>query len=364
MIERREGLRRRRRKKMSSKHSALSNSKVNEMGKRKYSPKPFKPEHPVSISSPTPLANLSLNSVLLHDWWLGMAQPRGLAVVGFECRGRQGQRLLCSAAIAKRHDATNLETADGITISISGFINTSRTLENGFPPQVCSDFLFGFPYDWEKYASPSSNEEYVSTGLHGVNRSSGCNANFFLPASLDGIPATRLRDLQMFSAGDSHVKRKIFDHVQEKLSTRASQHLAISVDSDLGNKHPDKKVKVFQNHIDDNNISCSRSKRRLESQNEGQSRTPATGVTTRSMTRLKCPTENQGGLSSVEANGIHCRENRKHKPAKNLPVKSFTIPKSNPQLSTSEPCTMDPGKIRTRSASRGSHATTSLKEEK
>ncbi|XVF54995.1 hypothetical protein PTKIN_Ptkin06aG0000900 [Pterospermum kingtungense] len=275
------------------------------MGKRRYSPK-----HPIPISAATPLANLSLNSVLLHDWWLGMAQPRGLAVGGFECRGRQGQRVLFSAAIARRHDATTLETADGITIAISGFINTSRTLQNGFPTQVCSHFLFGFPYDWEEYASLCSIDNSASkitqasiTGQLGV--SSGCNAISFLSSSLDNLPATRVRDLQMFSAGDS-LKRNVFDHVLEKLSTHASQNPTISVDSNIGNKHLNvypysadfensnshKKVKVFQNHIDDNNISYSRSKRTLESQNKG------TGVATRSMTRLKCLTEKQGGLSS------------------------------------------------------------------
>ncbi|XWS43916.1 hypothetical protein CRYUN_Cryun16bG0145700 [Craigia yunnanensis] len=376
------------------------------MGKRG-SPKPYKSEHPIPIAAATPLANLSLNSVLLHDWWLGMAQPRGLAVGGFECRGRQGQRVLCSAAIAKRHDATTLETADGITIAISGFINTSRTLQNGFPPQVCSHFLFGFPYDWQEYASLCSNEESISigtqasiTGLLGVNRSSGSDAISFLPASLDNLPATRVRDLLMFSTGDSQnsiLKRTISDLVLEKLSTHASKNATISVDSNMGNKHPNvcpystdaensnchKKVKVIQNHIDDNNISYSRSKRTVESQDEGQSRmgvsilTPTTGVTTRSMTRLKYLTEKQEGLtskssvkhikgvqlSSPEAEENRYRENQEHKQAKNLSAKPFLIPKSNPQHSTSEPCTMY-RKIGTRSALSGSCTTTSSKAER
>ncbi|XVE62113.1 hypothetical protein DITRI_Ditri06bG0093100 [Diplodiscus trichospermus] len=227
------------------------------MGKRRCSPKPL----PIPIAAATPLTNLSLNSVLLHDWWLCVAHPRGLAIGGYECRGRQGQRVFCSAPIAKRHDATTLETADGITVAICGFINTSRTLQNGFPSQVCSHFLFGFPYNWEEYASRCSNEESVSrgtqasiTGLLGFNSSSGSNAISFEPASLDNLPATKAR--------------------------------------------------FIQNHIDDNNISYSRGKRTVETQNEGHSRmgvsilAPTTGVTTRSMSRLKYRTEKQEGLSS------------------------------------------------------------------
>ncbi|XVE62114.1 hypothetical protein DITRI_Ditri06bG0093100 [Diplodiscus trichospermus] len=293
------------------------------MGKRRCSPKPL----PIPIAAATPLTNLSLNSVLLHDWWLCVAHPRGLAIGGYECRGRQGQRVFCSAPIAKRHDATTLETADGITVAICGFINTSRTLQNGFPSQVCSHFLFGFPYNWEEYASRCSNEESVSrgtqasiTGLLGFNSSSGSNAISFEPASLDNLPATKVRDLLIFSAGDSQnsiVNRTIFDHVLEKLSTHASQNALVSVDSKTGNKHPnvcppadvensncDKKARFIQNHIDDNNISYSRGKRTVETQNEGHSRmgvsilAPTTGVTTRSMSRLKYRTEKQEGLSS------------------------------------------------------------------
>ncbi|XVF08381.1 hypothetical protein REPUB_Repub06bG0221600 [Reevesia pubescens] len=377
-------------------------------GKTRYPPKPYKSNHPIPIASPTSLANLSLKSVLLNDWWLGLAHPRGLAVSGFECRGRQGQRVLCSAPIAKRHDATTLETADGITIAITGFINTSRTLQNGFPPQVCSHFLFGFPYDWEEYASQCSNEVSASrgtqasiAGLLGVNRSFCNNPISLPPASLDKLPATRIRDLLMFTAGDSQnsiLKRTIFDHVLEKLSAHASQNATISVDSNMGSKHPDvspysadvedsnchKKVKVIQNHIDDNNISYSRSKRTVESLNEGQSRmgvsilSPTTGVTTRSMKKLKYLKEKQEGLSSRSSdkciNGVklsppgakesHYGENREHKQAKNLSAKPLIIPKSNPQLPTSEPCTMCPRKIGTRSALRGSRATTLSKAER
>ncbi|GMI71453.1 hypothetical protein HRI_000814600 [Hibiscus trionum] len=267
--------------------------------KRRCSEKPYTTDHLVPIASPTPLANLSLNSVLLYDWWLSAAEPQGLAVGGFECRGRQGQRVLCSAAIAKRHDATTLETADGITVAISGFINSSRTLENGFPPKVCSHFLFGFPHDWEEYASQSkccsSNEE---------------------PPSLDNLPvpgAARIRDLLVFSAGDC--QKSVFDHMLQKLSTHDFQN-----DSNMGNKHPKvrpcsttdgeksncpKKVKDIEKDKNGKNMSYSRSKTTVESENEGRSRigvgsvTQTIGVKTRSMTRLK---QKRARLCSLESN--------------------------------------------------------------
>ncbi|KAE8720641.1 Detected protein of unknown function [Hibiscus syriacus] len=197
-----------------------------------------------------------------------------------------------STTIAKRHDATTLETADGIMVAISGIINTSRTLENGFSPKVCSHFLFGFPYDWEEYASPS--EESV---CHSAISS--------LPPSLDKLPfpAARMGDLLMFSAGDS--QKLVSDHMLQKLSSHDSQNAVITVDSNTGNKQPElrpysavdgensncqKKVKVIRN---DNNTLCSRSKTKVEPKKENQSRigvgsiTRAIGVKTRSMIRLK-----------------------------------------------------------------------------
>lgn len=57
------------------------------------------------------------------------------------CR-RAGLKVFYSSAISKSHKATILEAKDGIIITVSGFINISRTRENGFPPKVCMVFLF------------------------------------------------------------------------------------------------------------------------------------------------------------------------------------------------------------------------------
>ncbi|KAB2016295.1 hypothetical protein ES319_D08G086600v1 [Gossypium barbadense] len=146
----------------------------------------------------------------------------------------------------------------------------------------------------------SSTEASITTSLLHSNAMS-------LPLpSLDNlhVPAARLRDLLMLSAGDS--PNSVFDHMLlQKLSTHDSQNAAITTaDSNMGNKDPkvcpysvadgensnSHKEKVIQNHVDDNNILCSRSKTTVGSRNEDVgilTPTNTRGVITRSMTRLK-----------------------------------------------------------------------------
>lgn len=52
----------------------------------------------------------------------------------------EAMRVFVSAPIIKRYDVFSLETADGVYVIISGFINQERTRENGFAPEVCSFF--------------------------------------------------------------------------------------------------------------------------------------------------------------------------------------------------------------------------------
>ncbi|KAG6396189.1 hypothetical protein SASPL_142331 [Salvia splendens] len=44
---------------------------------------------------------------------------------------------------------------------VHGFLNRSRTLENGFSQEICDHFLIGFPYYWEEFAALSESEEPV-----------------------------------------------------------------------------------------------------------------------------------------------------------------------------------------------------------
>lgn len=55
-----------------------------------------------------------------------------------------GVRVFSSAEISKRHTATVLETADGIMVTVTGFLDRSRTHQNGFPPEVCNSLLCAY----------------------------------------------------------------------------------------------------------------------------------------------------------------------------------------------------------------------------
>ena len=57
---------------------------------------------------------------------------------------RVGTRVFRSAAISKRHNTVTLETADGISITICNFINSSRTHQNGFDSEVCNSLLLHY----------------------------------------------------------------------------------------------------------------------------------------------------------------------------------------------------------------------------
>ncbi|KAL1325233.1 hypothetical protein AAHE18_13G146800 [Arachis hypogaea] len=97
----------------------------------------------------------------MSDWWL--AKPclplQGLAVGGIAYGQRE--RMFLSTVIAKRHEANVLETEDGVTLHLSSFINSSRSFQNGFPREVCEDFLLGFPDDWQKYTAHSFRAKCV-----------------------------------------------------------------------------------------------------------------------------------------------------------------------------------------------------------
>ncbi|KAI9153284.1 hypothetical protein LWI28_008831 [Acer negundo] len=71
-------------------------------------------------------------------------------------------RVFTSAPIVKRYDIFTLETADGICIILKGFINKSRTKENGFSYKDFSHFLFGFPPYWEAYNEKCLEEEFTT----------------------------------------------------------------------------------------------------------------------------------------------------------------------------------------------------------
>lgn len=102
------------------------------------------------------------SSVFLQQWWL-VNQRNGLAVGGVASSERGRERVFLSTVIAEREEANVLHTQDGIVIIFRGFINTSRSSQNGVSLEVCQHFLVGFPHDWKKYSRRSFGDSTASS---------------------------------------------------------------------------------------------------------------------------------------------------------------------------------------------------------
>ncbi|MCD7460252.1 hypothetical protein HAX54_043153 [Datura stramonium] len=147
-------------------------------------------------------------TVCLKDWWLTRgerdAQGRTLAVSGLTSREGQALRVFSSAPILKIYDVFNLETIDGICVVLKGFINKSRSEENGFPSEVIEQFLFGFPPQWETF-----NEKCL--GGESKGKASASDALGFEKPS---VCSEKVKDLKTLDQKD-HVEatgEKIQDH--------------------------------------------------------------------------------------------------------------------------------------------------------
>ncbi|XP_049408077.1 kinetochore-associated protein KNL-2 homolog isoform X1 [Solanum stenotomum] len=138
-------------------------------------------------------------TVSLKDWWLIRAerdsQGRTLAVAGLTSREGQALRGFTSAPILKIYDVFNLETIDGICVVLKGFINKSRSEENGFPSEVIGQFLFGFPPQWETF-----NEKFL--GRESKGKASASDALGFEKPS---VYSEKVKDLKKLDQND-HVE--------------------------------------------------------------------------------------------------------------------------------------------------------------
>nr|TKR98742.1 uncharacterized protein D5086_0000200590 [Populus alba] len=235
------------------------------------------------------------DEVWLYDWWLAKAEGDGLAVSGFTFREGVGTRMFCSAAIVRRHYATVLETKDGITVTISGFINRDRTRQNGFSFQICEHFQLGFPYCWLELATRLGGEESANRGSPGKSgfdepkMSSGTSASA-ASVSFDDLPVTRIRDIATHPLGDSmdSALADILDHFcsnDAKLSP-----LAISPDSKnpvaVANAVLDETPRKNKRTADRKYIDGGIIPRRVDIAT-GEQITPSRGVVTRSMSRRR-----------------------------------------------------------------------------
>ncbi|KAI4352194.1 hypothetical protein L6164_006468 [Bauhinia variegata] len=168
---------------------------------------------PVTPASKTKaLSSSRLKSIFLHDWWLVKAQAEGLAVGGVASTETLGERVFCSTVITKRHETNVLETKDGITVVLSGFINRSRTYQNGFPLEICDDFLFGFPHNWEEYTAKGFGEHTnVANGFGDSNTCSQKQAAFSIDGDLTycWLPSNICNDLVKWQGNVSEVSELI-----------------------------------------------------------------------------------------------------------------------------------------------------------
>ncbi|XP_050220518.1 protein EMBRYO DEFECTIVE 1674 [Mercurialis annua] len=178
---------------------------------------------------------LCMNDVLLHDWWLLKSHINRISLAGSASRhGRLGEIVFFSSTpICRRIDATTVETTDGITITVSGMLNRSRTHQNGIPFKVCNLFQLGFPHHWEEVVAQMYNEgESVKkdtssekSGFLRRKKSSGTSA---VPSILDDVPARRIRDLVMRHPEDS--EKFICGDILERFKERTPG----AADADLG----------------------------------------------------------------------------------------------------------------------------------
>ncbi|XP_019163841.1 PREDICTED: protein EMBRYO DEFECTIVE 1674 isoform X2 [Ipomoea nil] len=156
----------------------------------------------------TAISSSFLKEVYLCDWWLikfpTNSKSERIGVAGFTFRESQDARIFHSAAISKRIDTVTLEAVDGIVIVVSGCINRSRTIQNGFPFEICNHFCVGFPYYWEEIAGQpreQSTNRYalpmISFDESKLSSAEGISNSDFI--SFDDLPATFLRDFCMTS---------------------------------------------------------------------------------------------------------------------------------------------------------------------
>ncbi|KAL3358041.1 hypothetical protein AABB24_015268 [Solanum stoloniferum] len=170
-------------------------------------------------------------TVSLKDWWLIRAerdsQGRTLAVAGLTSREGQALRGFTSAPILKIYDVFNLETIDGICVVLKGFINKSRSEENGFPSEVIGQFLFGFPPQWETF-----NEKFLGRESKEVKDLKKLDQNDHVETTGETIQDHNGRkdyevedNLMRDNQNDGEVANEVIVQKKKKRATRSSDQL-------------------------------------------------------------------------------------------------------------------------------------------
>ncbi|KAG2279307.1 hypothetical protein Bca52824_050527 [Brassica carinata] len=135
-------------------------------------------------------------TVVLRDWWLIKCpiefEGKRFGVAGTQIAETGAVRVFTSSPIVKAFDVFTLEASDGVCIVLRGFLNKQRLVLSGFLPQICSEFILGFPPYWES----KCNLSFVGlpSGSASINKASGailspCNND--KKRNLEDSPARR-----------------------------------------------------------------------------------------------------------------------------------------------------------------------------
>lgn len=135
-------------------------------------------------------------TVVLRDWWLIKCpiefQGKRFGVAGTQIAETGAVRVFTSSPILKAFDVFTLEASDGVCIVLRGFLNKPRLVHSGFLPQICSEFILGFPPYWES----KCNLSFVGlpSGSASINKASAtilspCNND--KKRNLEDTPARR-----------------------------------------------------------------------------------------------------------------------------------------------------------------------------
>ncbi|XP_009125452.2 kinetochore-associated protein KNL-2 homolog [Brassica rapa] len=163
-------------------------------------------------------------TVVLRDWWLIKcpieSQGKRFGVAGTQIAQTGAVRVFTSSPILKAFDVFTLEASDGVCIVLRGFLNKPRLVQSGFLPQICSEFILGFPPYWES----KCNLSFVGlpSGSASINKASGtilspCNDK---KRNLEDIPAQRRVVKTTVTANKKQNTVEISDKPSRKKSLR------------------------------------------------------------------------------------------------------------------------------------------------
>lgn len=141
--------------------------------------------------------------------------------------------------------------------------------------QVCNNFLLGFPYNWEEYASCSLGEESTDRG---ASTRTSCKSENNIQFSLNDLPVNRTSDLLLSTIWNPEynlLTENICSEILRTLGNSATKNAGPSMNS---NMECNPSVGSEKSRLNATLIKCKKAKTK---------RIMGEGVSTRSMTKMK-----------------------------------------------------------------------------